>query len=636
MNKLISKINNISNFGLILELVDISKIGDKVNIYFELIKEKYESIILKKIEPLTLMEKEKELEETVEVLVQFFVKFYIYDKYQEYIEQNIKKLDKKIFNLIYLNHYESIKYEKLKEFIFQEILNDINNTSLDLLMKIGLFTKEQFFSDENNINIEIIYKVNEIKKFNFVNIGAFSNLMDEIYFDLEKGNIQMKIFQIFLSFNKEIIIKRLSLIKNIINNYEPNDAYQRFQKINEEKNKYTNDLISIKNSLLIYHKNVFSNDIKNIIEIIKDIEENSLENCNTLKDKGDKFIKKYKPICDEIKKVEDFLFFKIIYSNIKEIELFNDKNISIQEIYMNNKEIFDKIKIILNNNNDISANKVIDDIKNYFQINENEELIDDLNIIIKYKNYEKDIKSIIYFFKYFQINNKKWDINFIDFNIINGASSNQNFSDIKNNLNKLIQNNLYNYKQNNYYYQLFTGLYEKEEAINFLLSKINKEKEISELYNILNLIIDNKISLENIKDMEECIKLIAELRKINDNFKIYEYIKKLNREEINRFINYSKNYLSIIELGNLLNLVDEILEQINNIIINSNIIFRSDDDTYSFSDKNFKISIEELIKLKNKIPTFKIEEKEKKNSLDLKVDKLIFFKNITDNNRNNI
>ena len=73
LNKITSKINNISTFNVILEIIDIKKIGDKLNVYFELIQEKYENIIKKEIESLN----DKELDKGIEILTKFFIKFYL-------------------------------------------------------------------------------------------------------------------------------------------------------------------------------------------------------------------------------------------------------------------------------------------------------------------------------------------------------------------------------------------------------------------------------------------------------------------------------------------------------------------------------------------------------------------------------
>ena len=133
LNKITSKINGVSTFNVILEIIDIKKIGDKLNVYFELIQEKYENIIKKEIESLN----DKELDKGIEILTKFYIKFYLNENLYLTIEENIKQLGIKFLILIYKNlilYYKEKQYEKLSEFIFQAILqelkNNINNIDL--------------------------------------------------------------------------------------------------------------------------------------------------------------------------------------------------------------------------------------------------------------------------------------------------------------------------------------------------------------------------------------------------------------------------------------------------------------------------------------------------------------------------
>ena len=145
LNKIASKINNISTFNVILEIIDIKKIGDKLNVYFELIQEKYENIIKKEIESLN----DKELDKGIEILTKFFIKFYLNENLYLTIEENIKQLGIKFLILIYkilILYYKEKEYEKLSEFIFQAILqelkNDVNN--IDLINSLEK-NKDEFF-----------------------------------------------------------------------------------------------------------------------------------------------------------------------------------------------------------------------------------------------------------------------------------------------------------------------------------------------------------------------------------------------------------------------------------------------------------------------------------------------------------
>ena len=54
-------------------------------------------------------------------------------------------------------------------------------------------------------------------------------------------------------------------------------------------------------------------------------------------------------------------------------------------------------------------------------------------------------------------------------------------------------------------------------------------------------------NIKDIEDTEECISEFTQMKKLEDNFKILNYIKSMNEKIISKFENYSKIYSSIIE-----------------------------------------------------------------------------------------
>ena len=159
------------------------------------------------------------------------------------------------------------------------------------------------------------------------------------------------------------------------------------------------------------------------------------------------------------------------------------------------------------------------------------------------KKYEMDLKSIIFFFEHFQKDNEKWNKIMPDkYKYLSEMEP----EDIKKILDELQKTGIYDYKIESNYSKLFISLYNKNEAIDYLLyeSEINN---IPYLYNKLNP-AKEIVSKKNIQDTEECVKIFSIFKKLSDNFKIFNFIKSLNEEQIMRFINYSKIYKSIIKL----------------------------------------------------------------------------------------
>jgi len=264
--------------------------------------------------------------------------------------------------------------------------------------------------------------------------------------------------------------------------------------------------------------------------------------------------------------------------------------------------------------------------------NEEDEKKNDLSIIIKSKRYEMVVKSIKFFFENFQ--NKKITLP------KNIELSEMKLIDLKRSLDKLQNDNIYKYKSDNSdYYKIFTSFYEKKEAIDFLISKAGTG--IDYLKKKLDP-TTRSLSIKDIKDAIDCLKEISELMKKNNSIEIMNHLKELDNKTIDKFVNYSKHYPSIIELDRKTG--KDIFEEVYKIIEDASLIFKLDNEYFYYKDvdKQTEKKIDDLIDLKNKINiqinnNNKKEKKEEKNKEEEnkeddiykeKCDKLIFFKKI--------
>ena len=345
-----------------------------------------------------------------------------------------------------------------------------------------------------------------------------------------------------------------------------------------------------------------------------------------------------KQMSEEINKVKDFLLFKKIFESSKgndQEERFKDaksqldkvkilfKNQSnIEIIFQENKDIFKIIKEELSKKEEYKSDEFIEQMVNYFKINDKTKT--DLSIIIKSKKYEMVIKSIKFFFENF---NKKLSLP------ENIELSEMNLKDLKNTLEKLKKNNIYDYESNSPFYKLFTSLNEKKEAIDFLKRK--KDTDIINLKDKLDPTIIS-ITIKDIEDANECLNHFKDLMKIGSQGLIIKKIAEFSDEIIMKFVSYSKHYPSIIEL--------DIFEEVYKIVEDARLIFTLDNEYfyYRIDGKQIQKDINELIYLKNKIniknenkqkktEEKNVEEKEdKKNKtkdlFQIKCDKLIFLK----------
>ena len=568
LNKMVSKVYTISNFGTILELIDIKKIT-KVDKFFELLKGKYD-IIIRKIDSLH----DNELNNAVKIIAKFVDLKFKYDKNCKFIEENISKLDKRISSLIYnelMRRCKGSEYKMMKELIYQKFLDKLENVSniielidslekqdkddkkifMDELMKKCQFTKEEYYSNKENKKIILLCELKDQGKLEINNDMEIYNTIFQIKSDLLDGEIPInKLKEFLIECDEKQVIKRLNLISVIYEGFEPEKQFKNLKKEIEELQKDIKELELIKRSLLIFFRIWFQNEIKDISNIIKDMQETNLKNYKS--EKTQEKIKKLKELGNEyvkdVENVKDFSLFEVIYDEtygadqekrfkkaLKKLESIKESietNTNVSQIYEENKAIFNKIKETLSNNE--KANKFIDQMKKYFKIEEKKEEkkelietnVNKLAKIFKSKVYEIDLKSIIYFFENFKIdnNNDKWK---------EKISSKYNLSEmeleeLEKKLTELRETKIYDYENTNKNYNLFTSLYEKKEAIDFLLSK--KNEEIRALYEKIDP-TNRTITIKNIKDTEECIKIFNKLKEINDYEKIFEYIKNTLSEE---------------------------------------------------------------------------------------------------------
>ena len=647
LNKIVSKINSIQKFGIIMDLINVDNIKDRNEDngrnkrdkeYFLLLKQKYEYIIKKEIETL----KEKELPKAIKIIAKFIILLYNKDdkdKTIKFLKESIDK-DKKISPLIYnelMINCQDDKYETMKNFIYKKFasnLININNIKklidtlkidenknkfLRELMEKCKFTKEEFYSNKLNNKIDLLCELFEEGKINSsnredINFNIIEDVLDKIKVELD-GDITKQELEEFLKNDEKVVIKRLKLISFIMHKYDPKQVYVDLKKNIESINKDIKDLTYIKNSLLIFHRNFYLKHINDITDIISDITKKNLKsNKDERTQEKINNLKRMIMLCEQVNQVKDFILFKVIYdeaygsdqkilfaqayANLNQIYSDLDGNEGIDIIYKKNKKIFDKIKDILSNN-ESKADQLIEQIKNHNKglLKDRTEIINDLTIIFKSKKYEMDLKSIFFFFESINPDDNRWNKNIPkEYETL----SNMDLITLKKTLESLKKVNIYNYEEKTNYFKLFTSLYEKKEAIDFLISKI--DQNIDYLYDRIEP-TNRTISIEKIKDCAECIKIFKKFKEFKNNSDLFEYIKKdINDEKIQLFVSFSKNYSSIIELDRNDNTSFNLFGLIDKIVLNASFIFDQDNEDFCYGEnKNDKTEMEELIHLKNRI-----------------------------------
>ena len=172
LSKFIEKIEKLSHFSIILELIDINQLDDKRNKYLQLLNNKYDKLIKKA----DIFDKENK-NYFIKSLSELSVFFYINKKDTRFLKNKINKLDKDIKNKIYL---EIVKVCKDKE--CQDLKDYINNIFIENLKT-------------ENIDEFILY-IKQIEEEDYLNIMELTNekyLMDKNVFFKNKRTVRINL-----------------------------------------------------------------------------------------------------------------------------------------------------------------------------------------------------------------------------------------------------------------------------------------------------------------------------------------------------------------------------------------------------------------------------------------------------------
>ena len=656
-----NKIKKISDFDIIFKLINIDALGDAKGFYLQTLKNKYEIV------DKSIISSEND-ENLIKSLVNLITYICINENKIEFLEDKINKsryivqnIKHKVYiglinfckenntqtitnikNFIIKQYTNSLKPEKLKEFI-DFIINlsedDANNFIENIDDKYNIIEKE-FYSMGININIQLLNELLIKKKVNFnddnkyikANIGVISRIEN----DIEDKKIQFEYLKNFVNDKKEIVKEKLNLLTLAPNNSSDQDEkYENILQYYKEMNDDLNKLTLYKKTLEIYHSEIKQNEISNISKYIEIIQKETFYNYNektkseiqTLFDISQNIVK-------DIEDVKNSKIFKIFFQKEKNNK--NNKTNPFDKAY----EEFTKFKkLLIKNGADIikkdSQNDIIKKIKEQYKEdkaiqNELSSLIsgeqqneEEVMILLNAKNFEKDLKSIFDFFSYFKNNenlNRELD-EWIE--KCKDLSNEQDNSKIQIILNELKKAGIYDYKNNiekkcNYiiFFNLF---FENKQALEFLDRKTIED--IKPLYD--KIVPGADLTINNITDTINCVGFFQELKKIEGGLKeLIDYIKaRLDEKDLTilqGFKRYLEVYRAVIELNENFDFAQSIYKEINEIITESKFIFNKNNDELNVinrdkEDLEYKIiTFDKIRELKNKI---QLKQEGKKESL---------------------
>ena len=146
IDTMVNKINDISSFDTVIDLITVEKIKVKIREYLDKLKNKYELVVKPEIEKLS----DEKIKRPIEIIAKFEKLLFEQENNIIFLQENIKKL--KICPLIY-NQLMIIckdnKYKPMKTFIYEQFLNNIQNIDsiIALIDSLGKEDKKNFLSD---------------------------------------------------------------------------------------------------------------------------------------------------------------------------------------------------------------------------------------------------------------------------------------------------------------------------------------------------------------------------------------------------------------------------------------------------------------------------------------------------------
>ena len=216
---MISKIEDISSFNTVMNLIRVEKIEGKILEYIEKLKNKYDIIVKPEIEKLSKDKCEDKLKEPIEIIAKFERLIFDKEKNTDFLKANIDilSINFKIYNQLMIICNEDI-YKEMKEFIFNKFLSNIEKIDsiialidrlkqkdrenfLKQLMRKCKFTKDEYYSTYENNRINLLCALYEKKKLTKVS-GDIETILREITNDIDKQEIEKKKLEEFLE-NKE-------------------------------------------------------------------------------------------------------------------------------------------------------------------------------------------------------------------------------------------------------------------------------------------------------------------------------------------------------------------------------------------------------------------------------------------------
>ena len=558
------------------------------------------------------------------IFLEILPKFYQIIEIKEFIINWSKEENKSIINMINLLNLLDRKNKDI-------YLNDLNKY---IVNKSDFYIIKTF---NNNMELLINLKKNNIFQINNNNdyYKKTNEIIKLIKEEIENNIILYEDFISLMAQKKEIIIKKLKLLEIV----EYEKKYEELIIRKDNINSILDKLSKINDNLIIYHKNKNKKNIDNINKIIIEIKNGPIKKMDKIKSEIKNELKLEDKI-GKIEKVKNLNIFKILYGFFNNLKDDDDKHFNeaynkleyLRIIYNEPEKLDVALSKYIQKNTKMNIIEILDELMKYFGLDNNIDkiIIEKLKILLKSEKYLEVVENIIYFID--TINNNNKDINnenkdkenintayiLDEKNILNNLKNMKDYlSNIKEYkydtimkyllyLQKLEIFDYQNNNENNSLMKFFKCLYNKKNAIIFLIKKdVDSAKMLGEK------LPSNNITAEDIDNFIFCLKFFNKIgifSKLNIEQLLNNIKENINedKEIIHRFERYSKNYISIIELDLNFDVSQSSFHKIKKIMNYSKYNIKRDSEEFYYyetnnEEKKIKIEIEDLLEIKNDV-----------------------------------
>ena len=526
-------------------------------------------------------------------------------KLREDILSNIDKyIIKNEEEFFYPLNQMTINYKFFKNLLRKDLIKKTQNTKStyitntmiiisslqEKLKKLDINYKSliYFFEDDNqNPNNKKLLEEELLDKISVIFFNE-KKIVNDIF---NKINFKMK----------EIIekIKFFELISKFLGNYYPNTYQQDIEILSLI-------VINLKNNNLNYYDNHYANDFQKYQKYLEEAKkrdkmEKSVFYNMICKDTRKKYPKKGKKYIEETDKI--FNKIKIIF---KENGIFKLDEKLLQLCFEPFKENEDKL------NNEI---KILIEIFNIQQFNDNEKLKEEIILISKREYIFNTAASIITFAD--KIGAQKSKIRNVFLSIVNILKKQSDITTIKRCKENLKNLNINIDEKDNKYIDILIKFKDQPEIITFLF-----EKTIEDCRNLQEVLSENEnnfVTANDILDLEKCIEFMKNVGKLEDlrskeDIKIIYLFREQFLKKNDIFIYFSKLFVNYSQIELLLSHLDksESLKYKINYIFNNTLFILKNTQNDSFECKIFennkqeKIPKESLIALRERAQLSKI------------------------------